>query len=201
MNRFTELLCRCVDGICELDAGQLDALEAHYRLLVHWNRILNLTSLKDLETVVRRHYGESLFLGARLPREAKAVADVGSGAGFPGIPVAVLRPRFTVTLIESNQRKAVFLREATRAMKNVSILAKRGESVDEKFDWLVSRAVASGRVLGLLPALAPNIALLVTTGDAEKLRGIRHFSWEEPIPIPWNKASVVLLGAIVPRET
>jgi 16S rRNA (guanine527-N7)-methyltransferase len=123
-----------------LSAAQTAALEQHYELLLKWNKVLNLTRIERLEDAIERHYRESLFLAARL--DSGRVADVGSGAGFPGLVVAVARPELSVTLIESHQRKAVFLREASRKLPNVRVLAKRAEDVDESFDWLISRAVS-----------------------------------------------------------
>lgn len=145
---FADLLTRRLAGIVELSASQAAVLEAHYQLLVRWNRTLNLTSIDNLEEAVERHYCESLFLGAHLPAGQLRMADVGSGAGFPGFPVAVLRPDCSVTLIESHQRKAVFLRETTRKSLNVRVLPRRAEDVREEFDWVISRAV-SYRDLGL----------------------------------------------------
>src|ERR1035437_3234294 len=110
---FADLLRQRLAGVVELSPGQVEALEAHYQLLLRWNRTLNLTSIKRMEEVVERHYCESLFLGTHLPQGGLRIADVGAGAGFPGFPVAVLRPDCSVTLIESHQRKAVFLREAS----------------------------------------------------------------------------------------
>src|ERR1035441_7985957 len=95
-------------------------------MLLRWNQKLNLTSIRNREEAIQRHYGESLFLGMRLPPGAWKIADIGSGAGFPGFPVAVLRPDCQVTLIESHQRKAVFLRESSRKQPNIRVLARRG---------------------------------------------------------------------------
>ncbi len=111
---FADLLRERLRGIVELSPGQIAALEAHYELLVRWNKTVNLTTITSLEEAVERHYCESLFLGAHLPAGNLRVVDVGSGAGFPGFPVAILRPECSVTLVESHQRKAVFLREASR---------------------------------------------------------------------------------------
>ena len=133
-----------------LPAEQLDALEAHYELLLRWNRVLNLTSIHDVREAVERHYCEALFLAGRLPPRALRIADLGSGAGFPGFPIAVFRPDCTVTLIESHQRKAVFLREASRKVPNVRVAAQRAEEVRETFDLAVSRAVSYA---DLAPAL------------------------------------------------
>ena len=103
---------------------------------------MNLTTvIRTLEEAIERHYCESLFLAAQLAgRRSCGVADVGSGAGFPGFPVAVLRPDCSVTLIESHQRKAVFLREASRGLPNVRVLANRAEDVTRQFDRVISRA-------------------------------------------------------------
>ena len=104
-----------------LSAEQEAVLEAHLELLMRWNRTVNLTAIRNREEAIERHYCESLFLGSRLPAGRLRIADVGSGAGFPGFPVAVLRPDCLVTLIESHQRKAVFLREAARQVGNVRV--------------------------------------------------------------------------------
>src|ERR1035437_11159232 len=111
---FADLLRQRLVGVVELSPGQVEALEAHYQLLLRWNRTLNLSSIKRMEEAVERHYCEALFLGTHLPQGGLRSADVGAGAGFPGFPVAVLRPDCSVTLIESHQRKAVFLRDARR---------------------------------------------------------------------------------------
>src|SRR4051812_20933588 len=105
--------------------------------MVRWNKIINLTRIEDVEEAVDRHYGESLLLGISLPSGPLRVADLGSGAGFPGYPVAVLRPEVSVTLIESHQRKAVFLKECSRELSNVSVFSKRAEDVPGNFDWVV----------------------------------------------------------------
>jgi 16S rRNA (guanine(527)-N(7))-methyltransferase RsmG len=137
-------------------------LERHYELLCRWNKVLNLTRVDSREEAIERHYGESLFLADRLTRGT--VADVGSGAGFPGFVVAVARPDCQVTLIESHQRKAVFLREASRSVPNIRILTKRAEEIQEVHDWLVSRAVSYSD-LTKCRSLGRRLALL--TGSEE----------------------------------
>src|SRR6185436_15931259 len=114
-------------GFPGLSEAQLDALCDHYRLLLAWNERLNLTRVTSAREAARIHYVESLFLGAQLPPGNLRVVDVGSGAGFPGIPVGILRPECRVDLVESHQRKAVFLREAIRGLPNVHVLAQRAE--------------------------------------------------------------------------
>ena len=150
-------------------SSQKLALDAHYELMLRWNAKLNLTRITDRQEAWERHYLESIFLARQLPPGPLRIADVGSGAGFPGIPIAVVRPECTVTLIESHQRKSVFLREATRDLPNVRVLAMRAESVQETFDWIVSRAVSPERVLKL--NLAPNVALLTGRNEISVPRG------------------------------
>ena len=180
---FADLLRQSLAGVVEVSCAQVEALEAHYRLLLRWNRTLNLTSIRRMEEAVERHYCESLFLGTQLPEGPLRIADIGSGAGFPGFPVAVLRPDCCVTLIESHQRKAVFLREASRSLQNVRVFARRAEDVDEQFDWAISRAVSYEDLASYLKKLAPNADLL--TGG-EKPPDEIGFVWQPPIQVPWG---------------
>jgi len=131
-----------------------------------------------------------------VPRPAGAlrIADVGSGAGFPGFPVAVLRPECSVTLIESHQRKAVFLREASREIPNVRVLAKRAEDVAETFDWVISRAVSYADLAPVLKLLAANADLLSgAEGPPESL----GFLWDTPLRLPWGDQRFLWTGRVV----
>ena len=157
----------------------LPELERHYELLRRWNQKLNLTTEESLE----RHYGESIFLAEHLPPGPLRIADVGSGPGFPGFPVAVVRPDCQITLIESHQRKAVFLKEASRQLPNIRVLAKRAEDVNETFDWVISRGVSYQDLAKNLRRLAPNAALLTGAEPPPQELG---FAWEL-IPLPGSK--------------
>lgn len=181
-----------------LGSEQWDALEAHYELLRRWNRVLNLTSIYNIQQAAERHYGESLFLASRLPVTPQRIADLGSGPGFPGLPVAVARPDCSVTLIESHQRKAVFLREAGRGLSNARVLAQRAESVREEFDIIVSRAVSYEDLGSSLSRLAP-VAFLLTGADAPP--DSLGFRWSEPVRLPWGKQRFLRIGYHVSRET
>ncbi|MGO9228956.1 MAG: 16S rRNA (guanine(527)-N(7))-methyltransferase RsmG [Bryobacteraceae bacterium] len=188
---FRELLRDRLHDTAELTDVQAEALESHYNLLVRWNRTLNLTSIRDLPEAVERHYCESIFLACRLPAGPLRIVDVGSGAGFPGLPVAVYRPDCVVTLIESHQRKAVFLKEAARGMSNVRALARRAEQVEEEFDLAISRAVSYHDLLPNLKALAPAAALLSGAEDPPDDMG---FTWEPPVALPWGKQRYLRIG-------
>jgi len=174
---FRELLLRRVSGFCELSAYQIEQLYRHYQLLLKWNQRINLTAITDLAELVDRHYAESLFLGSKLPSVPLRIADVGSGAGFPGIPVAVLRPDCLVTLIESDQRKAVFLKEASRSVGDFTVVAKRAEGLPNRFDWVLSRAVAPQKIAQDVARLAPKWGILGNEGE----------------PLPWDSSRAVEL--------
>lgn len=161
---------------------QCDAMEAHYSLMLRWNKVLNLTRITEFQDAVRRHYAESVFLAHQLPVGSLRIGDFGSGAGFPGIVVAILRPECEITLIESHGRKAAFLKEAARSLTNVKVVCARGESLPQNsFDWIVSRAVTAEHVLAA--RLSPHTALFQTAslGEARSL------------PLPWDSGSTVSL--------
>ena len=185
---FASLLGAAVPG---LSGEQMQALEAHYRLLERWNRSLNLTTIERLEDVVLRHYAESLFVGRFLEPSPQRIVDIGSGAGFPGFPLAILRPDCTVTLVESHQRKAVFLKEASRRVANIRVVAKRAEEVRESFDWAVSRAVSYTALREIMPRMAPSAAFL---GGLELGRDTLRYVWQGPIPVPWGERRFLWVG-------
>ena len=177
-----ELIAQEFRDFGRLSGDQLNLLGRHYELLLHWNRVLNLTRIEDPLDAARFHYCESLFLGCALPTDSLRIADIGSGAGFPGFPIAVIRPECTVTLIESNQRKSVFLRELASWMTNVSVVAQRAGECRDRFDWMVARAVVPAKVLKL--GLAQSAALLVSTKEAGEN--------SETKPIPWGRDRTIL---------
>jgi 16S rRNA (guanine527-N7)-methyltransferase len=172
---FRELLAREFAPYGSLTERQLALLESHYNLLNRWNQRLNLTRIESLEHAVRLHYCESLFVATKLPAGPLNIVDVGSGAGFPGIPIAILRPEYSVTLVESHKRKGVFLREACRNLSNIRVVAERAETLKARFDWLVSRAVSPAEVAKF--ELAKNLALLVGGTDAEEFEVKEAVPW------------------------
>jgi 16S rRNA (guanine527-N7)-methyltransferase len=175
-------------------------LYQHYELLVRWNQRMNLTTVKPGPETVIRHYCESLFFAAHLPDVDVSVLDVGSGAGFPGIPMAILKPGWRVTLVESSQRKAVFLRESTRGLANVSVLSQRIEDAALKTDWLVARAVDPVQVLLNIPRLAPRVGLMLEEDDFSSIQANKRIAWSEPVRLPWGDRKICVYGE-VPRGT
>ena len=130
-----------------LSEPQLNQISIYIDLLQRWNARINLTAIREPEQIVPRHFGESFFLArhlfpaARVKTESapsqlvahssKLVIDLGSGAGFPALPIKIWAPQIHLTMIESNHKKATFLREVARALTltNVDVIADRAESV------------------------------------------------------------------------
>ena len=193
---FSELLSSEISPWVRLSETQIGQLYQHYDLLMRWNQRMNLTTVKPGRDTVIRHYCESLFFAFHLPadRERTSVLDLGSGAGFPGICLAVLKPEWHVTLVESSQRKAVFLRESTRHLQNVTVLAGRMENISDPSDWVVARAVDPEEVVAMVPRLAPNIGLMLGEDDFSTIRCDSRIAWAEPVRLPWGDCRLCVYG-------
>ncbi|HET8668947.1 MAG TPA: 16S rRNA (guanine(527)-N(7))-methyltransferase RsmG [Terriglobales bacterium] len=128
-----------------LDEGQLQLVQAYVGLLMRWNTKTNLTAIRNEKHIVLRHFGESLFAASLLlPRNSSAhVIDVGSGAGFPGLPLKIHAPAIVLTLIESQNKKATFLREVARTLRlpDVTVFQARAEQFTGPADLVMLRAV------------------------------------------------------------
>lgn len=179
--------------LAELDVGATDAqinrLVAHYALLVRWNERTNLTRVTDPVAAARRHYGEAAFLHRELP-DAESFVDVGSGAGFPGLPVAVLRPGTAMSLVESTQKKAAFLREVANGMANVNVFGGRIGSWPGSADWALMRAVNPARALPDLSGKVKRVAVLGTEPPPEN-----HFGGWRERKLPWSARGRLWLSA------
>ncbi|CAN5721955.1 hypothetical protein BH10ACI4_BH10ACI4_25050 [soil metagenome] len=146
-------------------------LSLYLDLLVKWNARMNLTAIQEPEEMVRRHFGESLFAGRHLAPTA-TLLDFGSGAGFPGLPIQLLRPEIAVTLAESQNKKATFLREVVRTLRlKTEVWSDRVETMPEprKFGAVALRAV--DRMDVALPAAEKRVAeggqlVILTTSEA-----------------------------------
>ena len=127
----------------DLPADAQGKLLDYLDLLAKWNRTYNLTAVRDPADMVARHLLDSLAI---LPFvHGRSLADLGSGAGLPGIPLAIARPDIAVTLVESNGKKARFLREAVRSLPlaNVAVVQARVQDTTGAFDTITARAFAS----------------------------------------------------------
>jgi 16S rRNA (guanine527-N7)-methyltransferase len=130
--------------LAEIPPDLTAQLSLYLDLLLKWNARTNLTAIRDPEEIVRRHFGESLFAARHLGLP-DTLLDLGSGAGFPGLPIALLRPEIKVTLAESQNKKAAFLREAIRTLNlpNIEVWAARAEALpaSRRFHTVTLRAV------------------------------------------------------------
>src|SRR5260370_5015141 len=188
---FRKLLASEFAPYGSLSDHQLAQLEQHYELLVKWNQKINLTRISALEDAVRLHYCESLFLARALPPAPLSIVDIGSGAGFPGIPIAILRSDCTVDLVESHQRKGVFLREVARDLPNVTVLPQRAETITRRYDWMVARAVRPADVVST--DLADRAALLVGREDAAQLGRDSSRRDVTAITVPWGSSRFLVM--------
>lgn len=168
-----------------------DRLIAYLALLAKWNRVYNLTAVRNENRMVPYHLLDSLVLLPCL-EGATTLADVGSGAGVPGIPLAIARPRMAVTLVESNQKKASFLQQARIELKldNVSIHSGRVEDFMpiSLFDVVVSRAFAE-----LAKFVGQAGHLVVSGGRMLAMKGIEPQEEIGKLPAGWKVAESVPL--------
>src|SRR5438552_18916429 len=116
--------------ITHLSEDQLQQISTYLDLLLKWNARINLTSVRDPEEILSRHFGESFFLAEHLFSDEPIIFDLGSGAGFPGLPLAIYAPQAKITLLESQNKKATFLKEVARALTltNVNVFSSRAEA-------------------------------------------------------------------------
>ncbi|MGH9815940.1 MAG: 16S rRNA (guanine(527)-N(7))-methyltransferase RsmG [Candidatus Acidiferrales bacterium] len=172
------------------------------KTLLFWNQRINLTAITDPCEILRRHFGESMFGAQFLDGTSETLLDVGSGAGFPGLPLKILCPSLHVKLIEPVTKKAVFLSEIVRLLElsHVDVLRKRIEQIDEASaaDCVTARAVGdlaallswAGRVLNV----GAQTLLWLGHDDAIAAARFAGWNWSNPVPIPMSRNRVVLAG-------
>src|SRR5882724_3364388 len=187
-----------------LDEHQVLQIQQYTRLLWAWNEKVNLTAIRDPLEMLYRHFCESMFGASLLPVENCRLADVGSGGGFPGLPLKIIRPDLTVFLVESNVKKAKFLAEDIRdlGLTDTRVLVSRFEELGEEvapLDVVCSRALGGfSSVLGWAasPQVSAKQTLLWLGGrDLEEVRALPGWSWKEPTPVPKSLQRFILLGS------
>ena len=186
----------------ELPPERLRQISTYIDILLKWNEKTNLTAVREPEQIVLRHFGESLFAAKALlaADAALAVIDIGSGAGFPGLPLKLWAPRIQLTLVEAHAKKATFLREVVRALAfgNVKVLAERAETLQDQAELVTLRAVE--KFDEILPTAARlvraggRLGLLIGTGQVGVAHQLPEFSWEAPQPVPQSRNRVLLVG-------
>ena len=186
-----------------LESKQIEQIQQYTAILLRWNAKTNLTAIHDPLEILYRHFCESMFGALVIPAEKCRLADVGSGAGFPGLPMKIFRPELDLYLIESNLKKATFLTEVVRelGLKGVRVIVGRYEGLSEEvapLDVVCSRAV--GEFAPFLHwAASPEIsvqkvALWIGAEDAARVSGMEGWNWQVPKPIPRSVRRFILVG-------
>ncbi len=193
-----ELAAAHLEGVGAEESVQF---ERYLNLLVHWNARVNLTAVRDPEQIVVRHFMESIVCARALPAGIKSLLDFGSGAGFPGIPIAICRPEIAVTLAESQNKKAAFLKEAARTLDSGLIVhGARAETLEAVFDCVTMRAVDRMEVAVKVAAgLVGRRGWLVAMTTMRELSAVQaaageEFQWNDPIAMPDSEERVVAIG-------
>lgn len=187
----------------ELAAEQIDQVQHYIGLLLFWNQKISLTSIDDPEEIVSRHFGESFFCAKFIPTVPSRLADVGSGAGFPGLALRILRPEIEVFLIEQDTRKAAFLNEAARLLKLelVKVYRTHYETMNPEFanlNTVTARGVGNHRTIlkWAAPRLSDHGQMLFLVGleDAMRIMQLKSWHWDQPRLLPQSKKRVILIG-------
>ncbi len=187
-----------------LNPQQVQQIQQYTKLLLTWNEKINLTAIRDPLEILYRHFCESMFGARLLPVEGCRLADVGSGAGFPGIPLKIIRPDLQIFLIESNLKKATFLAEVVRDLHLTDIRVRVGrfEELGEEvapLDVVCSRALGGfANFLGWAgsPQIGTQKALLWLGGrDVDEVRAVPGWEWAEPTALPKSLQRYLLLGS------
>ncbi len=203
--RIAELLLSFT-GEAALSPVLLGQLQRYLDLLLRWNARVNLTAIRDPEQIVTRHFGESLFAARMLLAQRSArpasLADVGSGAGFPGIPMKLFAPELDLTLIESHNKKATFLREVLRTLEleGAQVFCGRAEEWGKAADVVTLRAVEQfERALPIATKLvAPGgrLCLLIGSSQASPAQELidESWTWAKRVAVPRSNERVLMIA-------
>lgn len=195
-------------GLDPLDSVLSERFQNYLSLLLRWNSRVNLTAIRNEEGIVSRHFVESIACARALPIGIATLLDFGSGAGFPGIPIALCRREIAVTLAESQGKKAAFLSEAVRVLGvSATVHSGRAEALRGAFDCVTLRAVDKMElaVEAASKLVRPGgwLALMTTTADLPTLQeaaGV-EFKWSKSLPPPCCDDRLITLGARVSLPT
>ena len=187
---------------------QIEQIQRYMALLMKWNDAMNLTAIHDPLEILYRHFCESMFGATLLPVGGRRLADVGSGGGFPGLPLKIARPELEVCLIDSNVKKATFLAEVVRelGLLGARVLVSRYEELDEEIAPL---DIACSRAVGEIPQFlawaaserigAQTVMLWIGGRDLDEARVSSDWSWQEPVAVPQSLRRFILVGSRAER--
>jgi len=187
-----------------IESGTADEIRAYISLLLKWNKTISLTTVTNPEEILKFHFGESMFAASSVNFGESRLADVGSGAGFPGLPLAMVTPGLNVTLIESNTKKCAFLSEVARELQLRNVTVFRGRMEDfplrsERFDLVAARAL--GQHIELLAWAKDHlrsggkVVLWLGETDSRELSLDPDWAWEPAKLIPGSERRYLLAGS------
>jgi len=186
-----------------VDFNQVVLIQQYIGTLLRWNEKLNLTAIRDPLEILYRHFCESMFAAGAIPVDKGRLADIGSGPGFPGIPLKIARPELELCLVESNIKKGTFLAEVVRELQlmNTRVLISRYEELGEEIsplDYVCSRAVGEFEPFlewaGSEKVQARQVILWIGGRDLEEVQKSKDWEWREPILIPKSLQRYLLVG-------
>jgi 16S rRNA (guanine527-N7)-methyltransferase len=187
----------------DASASQCQAIRAYIALLLLWNKTVSLTAITDVEEILRFHFGESFFALRSVPIENGRLADVGSGAGFPGLALKIGQRLLELVLLEPNQKKVTFLREVARELRlqGVEVLRSQFQSLPPEvgqFQHITARALGSHEAFVEFAnsRLVDSGKLILWLGeeDASSVKRIETLHWRDPILIPGSKRRFLVVG-------
>ncbi len=182
---------------------QVLQIQQYIKILLIWNEKISLTAIRDPLEMLYRHFCESMYATDAIAGRGSRLADVGSGGGFPGLPLKIIRPDLRVFLVESNLKKATFLAEVVRelGLTDAQVLVRRYEELHEEIaplDYVCSRA------LGEFPAFlswaasgqigAKQVILWIGARDLPEITKNSGWEWQEPILVPHSLQRLLLVG-------
>src|SRR5260370_39892542 len=182
---------------------QVIQIQQYIKTLLAWNEKVNLTAIRAPLEILYRHFCESMYAAEAIPVEKGRLADVGSGGGFPGLPLKIIRPNLRVFLVESNLKKATFLAEVIRelGLKDTKVLVRRYEELHgdiAPLDYVCSSAL--GEFPGFLEWAgssqtgAKQVILWIGARDLPETQKIGGWEWQEPISVPHSIRRLLLVG-------
>lgn len=188
-------------GQAPLGAELAVRFEAYLELLLRWNGRINLTAIRDPEGILSRHFVESIACARALPSGMHSLLDLGSGAGFPGLPIALCHPGLSVILAESQTKKAAFLQEAVRTLGlSTQVHSGRAEALKVQFDCVTLRAVDRMELATRTAAslVRPGGWLAPITTDSElaaiQLAAGGEIEWQQTVRLSGSFSGLIALG-------